>query len=160
MYNIIEHFINENDDVLVSLDETIPDGFYRIPYIEPFTIAQIAVNKSLFIVAKCYSLAFKEFKEPTEAMTIKKWLNANGFEYNGNYFNNEYYLAKIGYYKEYTVLSLSTLYGANYRKFKLIKPFIIPKEYIKECYDNYNSEKIKAYINNLISEGFIEIENY
>ena len=81
------HFINENEDVMVS-DSFVPNDYYEIPHFDSFTIAQILANNSLYVVAKCYSLAFKEFKESTQAMTIEKWLISNGYNYDNKYYYN------------------------------------------------------------------------
>jgi len=152
-----EHFINENNDVLVS-ETVVPEDYYSVPNFDPFTIAQILINDSLYIIAKCYSLVVKNDSE-TESMAIKKWLTSNGFKFDDNYyFNLTENVKKIGYYKEYNMLSLACLYGGNSRSFRLIKPFIVPKEYIQDCFNNNNyvTGKINKFIEKLKSDGYIE----
>ena len=60
---------------------------------------------------------------------------------------------------EYDMLSLACLYGGNNRSFNIIKPFIVPKDYIQDCFynNNYMTGKIDEFIKKLKTEGFIEI---
>lgn len=143
------HYINENEDVLVSLDKEIPEGWFTIPHLDKYYLAQTIFN-NLFIVSKMYCLAYESFKEPTLAMTHHKWMNANGYHYTLNYWTFDVPTN----YNHYDMLHLATLYGGNHRNFNILKPFIVPSEYIQA---EYNKDNIDQFIENLKTNGFISI---
>lgn len=88
------------------------------------------------------------------------WLTSNGFKFFSAYYftSSKEIVKKIGFYKDYDMLSLACLYGGNSRSFRLIKPFIVPKEYIQDCFNNYSSERINKFIEKLKSDGYIDIK--
>jgi len=143
------HYINDKEDVLVSLDIVPEEEWFRVPNLDGYYISQVIANDSLFIVSKMYCLAYKEFKEPTLSMTHQRWLDEYGYVFSRNQFK-----PCPQKYRNYDCLNLACLYGGNNRNFNIIKPFIIPAEYIQS---EYNSSKIKEYISFLKKEGYIKI---
>ena len=151
------HYINENEDVLVSLEDNIPEGFYRIPSINSYWLSHVIANNSLFIASKCYSEAYKEFHEDTMDMTYCKWMETHGYKHLDSFCHivakKEIY-EKAGKYRNYDMLFLACIYGGNYRGFNILKPFIIPKEYVIADYDQ---QKIESFIDNLKENKSISI---
>ena len=146
------HYINRNEDVLVSLGKEIPDGFYEIPSLNSYWLAQVIINKSLFVASKCYCLSYKEVeKRDTQAMTNKLWMEQNGFNFDDCYYDHS---LKNNEWCNYDMLKLACLYGGNFRSFRIINPFIIPRDYIVAKYDK---GKIDSFIESLKVNGFIEI---
>lgn len=141
------HYINEKEDVLVSLDKEIPEGWFKVPHLDNYYLGLTSLN-SLFIISKMYCLSYKSFNEPTLAMTHKRWMEENGYEYVQNYW----FTNIDSKYKNYDMLHLATLYGGNYRNFNILKPFIVPVKYIQA---DYNKENIDQFIEYLVIDEFI-----
>lgn len=118
-------------------------------------MAHTIANNSLFVAAKCYNEAYKEFDESTMDMTYCKWLEQHGYKHLNGFSHivakKEIY-EKAGTYKNYDMLFLACRYGGNYRNFHILKPFIIPKEYIIADYD---SNKIKEFIQKLLDCNYV-----
>lgn len=153
------HYINQNEDVLISLDNNITEGFYEIPNIDSYW-SSIITSNNLYIAAKCNALAHTEFpNECTVNSENIKWLEKHGYVYHKPDYNKNWD-SSLGFYTNYDVLSLSCFYGGNKNSFDLLKPFIIPKSFLLDLYADYKQEKVEAFIAELIQNENIKFYKF
>jgi len=158
------HYINENEDVLVSNENPNEAVWYEIPIgFTCYNSNLVIINQNcLFRFCVVHSMSYAVKKEMTWHNKMNQTLELLGY----NIPSSQDYVAqysKQGFvtnaYKWYGCLALGTLYGGNYNSFELLKPFTIPASYINGINREYSSQKVKDFIASLIKNGSIAIAN-
>lgn len=144
----MRHFINKNEDVLVCPEDFIPEiGWYELRCVESGFFAKCINSVGLFQTSKAHDEANFDSEE-TVALCILRKLSENGFKVN----SIDETIPKI--YRNYYFLTLATLYGGNYSKFEILKPFKLRSAFIQQ---DYNPKGIEQKISYLKEYGFIKL---
>lgn len=160
------HYINKNEDVLVSMEQPDPSVWCEIPIGIMNNNSSITIINANSVYAYCMARNLA-YETKSEGITLHEKINNALSQLCFNVPTKEAYLNQYSIhtqlnkaeYKWYDYLMLSTLYGGNNRHFVLIKPFIVPATYIKEITNKYDSKIVNKFIKQLIIEGSITINN-
>lgn len=160
------HYINKNEDVLVSTEKPDLSVWCEIPIGVMNNNSDVTIINENSVYAYCMARNLA-YETKAEGVTLHEKINNALSQLGFNVPTREAYLnqysiyAKLNkaQYKWYDYLMLSTLYGGNNRYFEPKKPFIVPATYIKDITDKYDSKKVNKFIKQLIIEGSITINH-
>lgn len=146
---MIRHYVNENEDVLISdlPYEKIKENWYEIPSFMYTDILALIYQVGLYNYCKACKKANYNNSD-TDYDAITSYLKTQGFDV--DIWSN---LVDKEKYKMYDYLSLNCLCGGNSIKFKFLKPFIIRKDFLESITKEYDYNKIQEFQNKLIENG-------
>lgn len=144
----MSYYINKNEDILIS--DSQPKGFYPLKHLVG-GMQNITLYSGLFLYCKACDLADYSGYETSGAAIVAK-MKEYGVEIPKDFF----YGGLTNYLLSMNTLSLSCLWGNNSTSIKRKGDVLIPNEYIKECVDDYSTERVEEFISGLIKDGIID----